>query len=167
MRIILILCILARIIPSYSSIITPVEVRALYEKASKNEQACDYLVSILHPYNENNHTLLAGYKACASMLSAKYALNPYTKINNFKEGRKLLDKVIKKDLQNIELRFLRFAVQTNAPDFLGYNSAIEEDKNILIKNLAQLTDLHLKQLIQNFLLRSTHLSEAQKILIKK
>lgn len=111
------------------------EVRSLYRQAVKEEKECKELIDLLAPYNENNDPLLLGYKAGATMLMAKHALSPFSKLSYFKKGRKLLQKAIDADKENIELRFLRFGIQTNAPSFLGYKDSIEEDKLFLIRSI--------------------------------
>lgn len=143
------------------------EVRVLYKGAASNSISCSTLLSLLDLFNENNNPLLAGYKACATMIMATYVINPFKKLSIFKQGKLLLEGSIAKDKKNIELRFLRFSVQTEAPQFLGYNKAMQEDKSFIIKNFAGLTDLQLKQLIISFLRTSTYLSTAEKQIVNR
>ena len=138
------------------------EVRWLYQKAATEEASCKKLLTLLKPFNESNNTLLAGYKACATMIMANYIFNPFSKLSFFLKGKKLLEKVILKDKENVELRFLRFTVQTNAPPFLSYHHATKDDKLFLIKSVASITDIHLKQIIISFLTNSDQLTVGEK-----
>ncbi|MFM9944190.1 MAG: hypothetical protein ACKVQB_03060 [Bacteroidia bacterium] len=149
--------------PIYAVTPSANEVRQLYQKAVTEEVSCNKIISILRNYNENNNPLLAGYKACAIMMMANHVINPYTKLSNFKKGKNLLEKCIVADSKNIELRFLRFSIQTKAPSFLGYTSAINKDKLFLINSVSSTTDSKLKELIVLFLKNSENLSEAEKL----
>ncbi len=139
------------------------EVRNLYQKAAYESQSCHKILTLLDIYNEKNNALLGGYKACARMMMANYVINPYSKLSNFNEGKNLLEKCIKAESKNIELRFLRFSVQTKAPSLLGYKSSIKSDKQILINSISDIKDTELKELIVSFLKNSEHLTSTEKL----
>lgn len=142
---------------------TPIrEVRLLYQTAINEEKSCKALLVFLSPYTEQNSPLLLGYKASATMLMAKYAINPFNKLSYFNEGKKMLERAIQMDENNVELRFLRFAVQNNAPSFLGYRNQITGDKAFLLKSVSELTDSGLKKLIISYLKTSHHLNDVEK-----
>ena len=122
-------------------------IRNLYQKAPAEEKSCKKLIELLLPYNENNNALLLGYKASGTMMMAKHAFNPLSKLSYFKKGKHMLEIAIAADSKNIELRFLRFAVQTEIPSFLGYHDSIEIDKNFLLQSLPGLNDIVLKGMI--------------------
>ncbi|MDQ3193258.1 MAG: hypothetical protein M3Q58_16870 [Bacteroidota bacterium] len=147
---------------AFSTLPDQSNVRSLFKKAAKEEATCIELLSLLEKYNENNNPLLAGYKACATMMMANYVFNPYTKLKNFSNGKDLLEKSIKIDNNNIELRFLRFSVQTNAPSFLNYNNSIQQDKLFLMESVIQIKSNELKQLIISFLASSDYLTSLEK-----
>jgi hypothetical protein len=134
----------------------------LYIKSSADEDSCEQLIAMLESYNEVNNYLLAGYKACATMMLANYKLNPFVKYSNFKTGKNLLENCISANPENIELRFLRFAAQCNTPGFLNYNKSIESDKKFLIHSVNGLKDIQLKELIVTFLINSELLSKSEK-----
>jgi len=136
---------------SYAGFPSQREVRTLFRKAATNENACRNLVKQLQPYNEKNNPLLAGYRACATMLMAKYVFNPFTRLSNFSKGRTLLEKSIAADKENIELRFLRYAIQTKAPFFLNYRSSLKEDEGMITGSLSKMDDNDLKTTIVAFL----------------
>ena len=64
--------------------------------------------------------------------------------------------------EEVEIRFLRFALQANTPGFLGYKDHMEEDKALLLKRLPEVKDDNLKQLMLPFLLNSEYLTETEK-----
>lgn len=136
---------------TYATFPSQREVRALFQKAAADEKACNDLIKKLEVYNEKSCPLLAGYKACATMMLAKYSFNPFTKLSNFWKGKTLLEKSIAADKQNIELRFLRYTIQKKAPLFLQYRSSLKEDELIVTKALPKLNDASLKIMIVEFL----------------
>jgi len=81
---------------------------------------------------------------------AKYTLNPISKLSYFRKGKQMLENAIHADAANIELRFLRFAVQTNIPFLLGYHGFIESDKKLLLESLGSVKDPQLKGMITGY-----------------
>ncbi len=138
------------------------KVRILYQISVTNKDSCKKLVTILQNYHEGNNCLLAGYKACATMIMAKHVFNPFSKYSYFVKGKVLLEKCITCNKQNVELRFLRFSIQTKAPTFLAYNKSINLDKLFIMNSLSQLKDIKLKQLIINFMKGTNYLTEIEK-----
>ncbi len=130
------------------------EIRNLYMKATTQEEYCTILLQRLYAYNDNGNMTYYGYKAGATILSAKYKSNPITKLNDFIIGKNMLEKAIAKDKSNIELRFLRYGIQTNAPYILGYNKNITEDQHFLKRNFEKLHDQEIKNLIRQYLLQT-------------
>ena len=138
------------------------QVRWLFQQSAIKEDSCKKLISILQFYNEGNNALLAGYKACATMMMANYVFNPFRKLSYFSKGKSLLEKSIAADKENIELRFLRFSIQNNIPSFLGYKGSINTDKIFLMNRLFILKDVQLKQMIISFLKKSDYVTSLEK-----
>lgn len=141
-------------------------IRTIYQKALTEEKSCKRLIQLLLPYDENNHPLLLGYRASGTMMMAKHTFNPLSKLSYFKKGKQMLEKAIAADRNNIELRFLRFAVQTKIPPFLGYYNSIETDKKFLLQSLPELTDISLKRMIALYFENSNYLTNNEKQKIK-
>lgn len=137
-------------------------VRSLYKASAANKDSCMKLIGLLTHFDEENNSLMAGYRACATMMMAGHVINPFSKFSYFRKGRELLEKCIQNDSDNIELRFLRFSVQTNLPGFLNYNRSIKEDKQVLLDTILQVPDVKLKKFIINFLRNSAYLTRAEK-----
>ncbi len=146
------LCFLLLIVSSgFSEKLSLNEVRVHFQKSYNEEESCVKLIAELEFFDQNNNPLFGGYRACAMMLMANYVFNPVTKFTKFTAGKNLLEKCIAADSENIELRFLRCTVQTNAPSFLGYDFCIEQDKLFLHQAILSMTDMELKQMIVSFL----------------
>lgn len=126
-------------------------VRLKFHRSTSSEKSCKDLIKELEPYNEKNNPLLSGYKGGATMLMAKHVINPFTKLSYFKKGRGLLEKAIQADNKNVELRFLRYTIQTNVPSFLGYNAHLAKDKSFLEQSVSGVKDAALKKIITAYL----------------
>ena len=126
-------------------------IRSLFEQANTQKSSCIKLIKLLEPYNETYFPILMGYKACGTMMMAKYVPNPFSKLLHFRKGKKMLETVIAANDKIVELRFLRYSIQTNAPSFLGYNNHIAEDKMFLEKAVPFLTDAVLRNKIYAYL----------------
>ena len=137
-----------------------VEVRNLYEKSTKDKNANLKLNALLAEVNESN-PLLLGYKGAVTMVNANYGIDPFAKLSNFKKGKNLIEYAIKKEPNNIELRYVRLTLQTNIPSFLGYASAIQKDKAFIIENLAKVKDSDLGGRILKYLTNNTICNEEE------
>jgi hypothetical protein len=155
----LLFCLLASLRSAFMDINV---IRSLYQKAVTNEQYCKQLIEATAAYNENNNPLMLGYKASGTMIMAKHVFNPFTKMSYFKKGKDMLEKAIESDKNNIELRFLRFAAQTNMPSFLGYNKSIQNDKKFLLTSFSQIKDIRLKELLLPVLHESKYVTAEEK-----
>ncbi len=127
------------------------EVRLQFHAATSSEKVCSKLIVSLERYTEKDHPLYTGYRGGANMVMAKHVLNPFNKLSYFKRGRDLLERAIRSDRNNVELRFLRYTIQTNVPGILGYKSNLEADRQYIERSLGTLKDAELKKIIIAYL----------------
>ena len=137
------------------------EARSLYSKASNEEKAAKDLLESLEN-KDTKEPVLLGYKGAAHMMMAKHVGNPFTKMSHFNKGKDIFSSAIAADKNNLELRFLRFAVQAEAPAFLGYRDNLEEDKLLLLNGVGNLEDPVLQKMILRYLNNSKGLTAAEK-----
>tara|TARA_B110000881_G_scaffold219145_1_gene240260 strand:+ start:387 stop:878 length:492 start_codon:yes stop_codon:yes gene_type:complete len=131
------------------------KIRKLFYQATEESESADLLNAMLiEPFTSIDLTL-QGYKGMSFMLLSKYSFNPYDKIYYFKKGSSILDKAIEEDKGNIELRFLRYTVQSEAPMFLNYRSALSSDLTFIQTQVNNIKDFDLKNRINNFLYYQT------------
>ncbi len=145
-----------------------IKIRNLYEQAALNEVAHVNLTNVLINTNYIS-PVLTGYDGGNIMIGASYVFNPISKLNKFNKGKKLIEKAIKISPNQIELRYIRFTIQTNLPKFLGYKDNINEDKQFMINHLGLTTDKDLRDRIISYLLTSKRCTdnEVQKLLVWK
>lgn len=117
--------------PSYIS-----EIRDLYKMAPINNSACNQLYELSkNIVDSNNDPLLQGYFFSAMLFKSKHEKNPIKKYSLFKNASEELDKLINKNMDSVEMRFLRYNIQNNAPRFLGYIDNIKEDYEFIFNNI--------------------------------
>ncbi len=143
-----------------------IKIRQLYYKASTNKTDAETFYNTLQATSVIDKVLIEGYKGMAFMIKANFAFNPYYKLNYFIKGKGLLDNAIDSDPKNIELRFLRFCVQTNAPIFLGYSGKIVDDKKEIRSGYTSLEDKDLKARIKEFMQSSKYCAKEEKAFFK-
>lgn len=137
------------------------EVRSYYLKAAEEEAAAQKLVNLTKD-GSSKDPLLFGYKGAGHMMMAKHVGNPFKKLSHFNKGKDIFSEAIAAAPNNVEIRFLRFSVQAEAPGFLNYKQNLEEDKKILLAQTADLKDAELKKIIFDYLNSSKELSSAEK-----
>lgn len=135
--------------------------RNLYYQAAENEAASKKLSNLLEKVNTKSSPIFVCYKGAADMMEAKYAFNPISKLSKFKKGKNLIEAAIKLDPNDMEMRFLRFSIQTNLPGFLGYDNSIKNDKEVLISKIATVKDENLKGRIISYLSSSKYCTKEE------
>lgn len=108
------------------------KLRALFSRASSSAASCDSLLQLSLIKNSTQHS---AYSAAALIIQAKHLTSPLSKWMSFKEGKKQLDSIISKENNNIEIRWIRYHIQTNTPSFLNYNQHLEEDRLLIETHL--------------------------------
>lgn len=125
------------------------DVRRDFNKGVKNEDLCEKYHKTLE--KEADTPVEKGYEAAFHMFMAKHTSNPIKKMSYFNGGKKLLEKQITNNPNNVELRFIRLCIQYYVPGYLGYNSNVEEDKIFVMNNLYKMPDENTKDVIYNYL----------------
>lgn len=136
-------------------------IRSLYKVAAEKESAARKLLQLTEDRSVE-HPVYFGYKGAGHMMMAKHVINPISKMSHFNKGKKIFTAAIEKSPSNLELRFLRFAVQSEAPAFLGYKENIEEDKSLLLNGVMNIEDDQLQKMISDYLITSEEVSEVEK-----
>jgi hypothetical protein len=138
-----------------------IAIRAAFVQASLSETNT---LKLLQLAEEGIATspVFTGYKAAATMMMAKFTINPISKLQHFNNGKEMLEDAIKKHPTEIELNFIRYTIQCNAPYMLNYQFAIQSDKQILLTKLKTLKDQDLKQHITKYLKTSPYLTPSER-----
>lgn len=115
-----------------SSVQTPLEqVRNQFPYVDSLEQANEFIAKL----EEDTSPEAIGYTAAMILMKSRYVKGPFSKLKYFKKGKKILDKDILENPACLEIRYIRFLMQKQIPDFLGYNKNIEDDFNVIFTKL--------------------------------
>lgn len=111
--------------------------RRMMELSATDEQSARTFYKSTREIGEQSPAILLGYKGMSELMMCNHLGNPLQKLAYFKKGKALLEKAIRQDANNAELRFMRFCVQKNAPALLNYSNKLEEDRAFLMRFLRQ------------------------------
>ena len=111
------------------------EIRELFAISSMDESANEKLLEKTKNAQLVENPVLFGYYGAGLMTMANHYTWPSTKLDYFNRGKKILEKAVNYDYQNVELRFIRYSVQRGAPLMLGYSDNIDSDKKFILKNI--------------------------------
>ncbi len=138
-----------------------------FNHMSKSEEVTMRMMEVSTKSKTISEPLKLAYYAASEMASAQYKFSPIAKLNTFNSGKKKLEQAAVADPDNIEIRYIRYAIQSNAPAFLGYSKNVKSDREFILKNLSALKtkDIDLFSHICAYLFTREKLSEAEKKLI--
>jgi len=127
------------------------QIRTLYHSAAEVKQDAAQLNKLMLKVDSNSLPVMICYKGANEMIQAKYAINPIAKLNKFNKGKELIQKAFSSDTLNLEIRFIRYAIQSNLPAFLNYHDDLNSDKRFLLDNTKAGKDAELQEIIYNYL----------------
>lgn len=152
-------------VTSHAQTITPDALRREYEHATKDSATCGKLYKKLIK-SSNADNITTAYRGAVTMAWANHAKTKKEKLSLFSEGKKLLEKAITAENSNIEMRFLRFSIQSNAPKALGYIKQMTEDKAFMLQNYNATENAVVKRMISTFAQQSSAFTESEKQKLK-
>jgi hypothetical protein len=135
---------------SFSPTISTDEIRRDYPKAMVDKTICEKWYQQLQIESFENNPVLLAYKGGIYMGMAKFAIVA-KKMTYVNKGRDLIETAVAKDKMNVEIRFIRYAVQCKLPIALGYNKNKTEDKAFISSNLSQIKNEQFKNEILKYL----------------
>lgn len=134
------------------------EVRSTYRNAVEDSEDADRLVTMTKA--SRNDASFRAYYGTGLALQAKHAWSPATKLSKAGEASSELNAAVNAAPTNLEVRFLRFSFEANAPSFLGYSTHLAEDKKYI---LAHMNASHpIWDVMRAFLRNTDQLTEAEK-----
>ena len=111
------------------------KIRKEYLETIKNEASIIQLMNTCEKYKNKDNSTISAYKTAAKLMMIEYDYNPLTKLKSFTKHTKTLDYIVINNINNIEIRFLRFCIQKQTPRFLGYKDNLESDYKFIVQNI--------------------------------
>ena len=84
---------------------------------------------------ENPSAVIKAYEGAIEAMMARVVWNPITKLKHVRKSQKIFKEAVKMDEDNVEVRFIRFAVEYNIPHWLGFSKNLQTDKDFIMANL--------------------------------
>jgi hypothetical protein len=142
-------------LPTQKADITGIRKQML--RAINSSKVTDSLYTNLRNISKKTPLIIA-YVGALEALKAKNSWNPYIKIKYLNLSGKTVQQAVSASPDDMEIRFVRFSIQSNLPHFLGLNKDINADKTRIIEQLKQkhygLADKLFVQNIIKFMLNS-------------
>ncbi|RYE27740.1 MAG: hypothetical protein EOP42_18805 [Sphingobacteriaceae bacterium] len=105
-------------------------------RAINSSKVTDSLYNNLQTINKKP-ALVVAYFGALEALKAKNSWNPYNKIKYLNLSGKTVQQAVNSNPEDMEIRFVRFSIQSNLPHFLGLAKDLDADKNQILHQLKQ------------------------------
>jgi hypothetical protein len=92
-----------------------------------NIESLEQADSFIEKLNQDKNPLSQAYVAAMFFMKSRFDKFPLTKLKHFNKGKKKLDRLIFENPNNLEMRYIRYLIQSEIPKFLGYNKNLDED----------------------------------------
>lgn len=110
------------------------KVRAdFYEIVQNSDRTAEVLSDIRDI--ENPNAVIKAYEAAVEAMMARVVWNPFSKLKHVRKSQQIFNEAFQMDSLNVELRFVRFAVEYNIPKWLGYSKNMQDDRDFIMAHL--------------------------------
>ncbi|MBV6643932.1 MAG: hypothetical protein KI790_00695 [Cyclobacteriaceae bacterium] len=118
------------------------EIRKSFHNAVLDKSQIEIFYSFIKS-TENTDPVVKAYQGVAEALMAQVSWNPITKLNYVQSFTTIINASIDEHPDNLEIRFLRFAVQFYLPKFLGMSKNMAEDEAFILGHLTDVSSLNI------------------------
>jgi hypothetical protein len=140
--------------------------RTDFKKAADDEAVANALYEKLQRTTPKT-PLITGYMAATETILAKHAFLPTSKYSWCKKGINRFKEAVAADPENLEIRYLRIAVEANLPGFLNMSGDVTADKQKILTLLPLSTDKSLNKDVAGFLIKQHLCTSAEESALKK
>ncbi len=119
---------------------------------------------------ENPTSTVKAYQAVSEALLAQVVWNPFNKLKQVVKYDKQIEAAVEEDPQNIEIRFLRLAIEYNLPSFLGMSTHMEEDVAMIVSDLSSVSEMKVNPMFGQYIfhfLEETNLCSTEQLALMK
>ena len=145
------------------------DIRMEFYKITIDSKNTPQLLEKLYTHS-NPDALVIGYTAATEAIMAKVVWNPYSKFSYLYKSKNTFVKAINMNSSNVEIRFLRFAVEQHLPKYLGLSKNLQNDKNVIIKEVdthsVMKMDNEMLDYTMRFLINSNQCSDEELLKIR-
>lgn len=127
------------------------EIRHEFYLSTLDYQHAFPLIDKLSGIGDPNALELA-YMAATQAILAKPGWNIFKKIGYLRQSRDTFQKAIKRDMKDLEIRFLRLSIEHHIPRYLGLSRHIAYDKQVIMENIEKFKEKELPQEISDYII---------------
>lgn len=127
-----------------------IQLREGFRQAIVNDQVANFIEQV--EQTTLNQPELLAYAACAYALKAKSSWNPLNKLASIRKYDQMMTEAARISPSNIEIRFLRFSIEINLPDWLGFSNHLTEDQLYISSHLEEIEGLMLHREYARYIL---------------
>ncbi|MDN5213817.1 hypothetical protein QQ020_17215 [Fulvivirgaceae bacterium BMA12] len=110
------------------------DIRAAFFEATLDLDKATALFDKINMISNPSPIMLA-YRGVLEAILVKTKWSPFAKFALLNKSRESFTKAVSENSNDLEIRFLRFAVEHNTPDVLGYSQNLAADKDFIMENL--------------------------------
>lgn len=100
----------------------------------------------------NPNALELAYMAATQAILAKPGWNVFKKFGYLRQSRNTFQKAIERNMNDLEIRFLRLSVEHHIPRYLGFSKHIVHDKQVIIENIEMFKEKELPKEISDYII---------------
>jgi hypothetical protein len=147
--------------------------RETFYKAIEDEKYVDeleqYIVSRYSDKSEFYPPVILAYTGGIEALKAKHVFSPFSKLSHVLNSLDILEEAVKRDSDDLEIRFIRYSILDNIPSFFGYKNERNSDKKVIIAELLRRDYSSLNEETQKgiseFMIDSSFLTSEEKTIL--
>lgn len=162
--------VIARVAWAQAAVVDLPTLRQLYAEAALQEDAARRLLTLVRQYQGAEAAVL-GYRGVAEAVQARYVWSPLAKLRAVREAQRQFTRAVAADPHNVEVRFLRFTIETNVPPYLGYSQHLAEDRALIMRGAREPGKLGLNaaslRLIRDFMLKHGNCSPEEERMLRR
>jgi hypothetical protein len=98
---------------------------------------------------ENPNGKILAYQGALEAIMTKTTWNLFKKISYLRTSEESFQKAIKSAPNDIEIRFMRLAVQFEIPEYLGFSEDMQLDKQFILENMKSLQSENIPPILMN------------------
>ena len=141
------------------------EIRSEFHSAVLNPDETESFYDFIKKIEDPSATIKA-YQAVSEAMLAQGMWNPFSKLKQVMKYEKQMTAAIEADPMNIEIRFLRLAIEHNLPSFLGMSKHLDEDVSKIVANLSNISTMQVNPIFGKYIfyfLKETNLCSQEEL----
>ena len=126
------------------------EIRKRFHQAVLSPDSIENYHQYIVKVDLSTPTIVA-YRAAGEAMKAQIIWNPLAKLGQVHRYEKMILEAIEMDMDNLEIRFLRFAIEYHLPRFLRKSKHLEEDRDFIVENLWRCKEMNIDPEFESYI----------------